>query len=129
VLFVAAGVMHFLSPEMYTAIVPPFLPAPRLLVYISGVAELVLGTTVVIPATRRAAAWGLIALLLAVYPANLYHAFSGGLADPRLPEIFESALFAWLRAPLQFVLIAWAWRYTRPRSVGGAETGGDLGTS
>lgn len=116
--YVVAGVAHFAFPAGFVQIVPPFLPAALLLVYLSGVAEIALGFGVLHPRTRRWAAWGLIALLLAVFPANIYMATSGvvvtgtafGTLDP-------SPLVRWGRLPLQAVLIAWAWWYTQPDSV------------
>ena len=111
--FIAAGVSHFTSPGFFRQIVPPFVPAPALVVAVSGVAEIVLGTLVMVPATRRLAAWGLIALLIAVYPANIYQA----LYNPTLVDapawMVPSQTALWIRLPLQFVLIYWAWRYTR----------------
>lgn len=117
-LYVVAGVAHFAIPEAFAQIVPPFLPAPLFLVYLSGVAEITLGLGVAYPRTRRAAAWGLVALLLAVFPANVYMATSGvavtgtpwGTLDP-------SPLVSWGRLPFQVVLLLWAWWYTRPDSV------------
>lgn len=114
-IYVVAGVAHFASPDGFVQIVPPWLPAPLLLVYLSGVAELTLGLGVIYPKTRRFAAWGLVALLLAVFPANIYMATSGvvvtgttfGTLDP-------SPLVRWGRLPLQAVLVAWAWWYTKP---------------
>ena len=70
-IFLAAGVMHFVVPASYIRIVPPWLPRADLLVVVSGVAEILGGVGVMVPATRRAAAWGLIALLVAVFPANM----------------------------------------------------------
>ena len=106
--FVAAGVNHFRQTAFYVGIVPPWLPAPLLLVQISGVAEIVLGAASLFERTRRGAAVGLIALLLAVFPANVQMA----LHPARFPEF--SPLLLWIRLPLQFVLIGWAWRYARP---------------
>ncbi len=106
-LFVLGGVGHFVSPEVYLKIMPPELPEPRALVAISGAAEVVLGVLLLIRATRRAAAWGLIALLIAVFPANVFmwrHA--AGFAIPPVALL--------LRLPLQGLLIFWAWGYTRP---------------
>ena len=111
---IGSGIMHFLRPAMYVALIPPFFPAPLALVYLSGLAELALGGLVLIPRLRRWAAWGIIALLIAVFPANLYHALSGGLTDPALPAVFASSTVAWLRLPFQAVFIAWAWVFTRP---------------
>jgi uncharacterized membrane protein len=108
--FVAAGVGHFLRPAFYENMVPPYLPAAHLLVVISGIAEIVLGILLVIPRFSRMAAWGLIALLIAVSPANIHMALHPSL----FPEFRPTALL--IRLPLQVVLIAWAFVYTRPRS-------------
>ena len=105
--FVAAGVGHFLRPAFYEAMIPPYLPAAHLLVVISGIAEIVLGILVVIPRFSRMAAWGLIALLIAVSPANIHMALHPSL----FPEFRPVALL--IRLPLQLVLIAWAFVYTR----------------
>src|SRR5581483_18183 len=104
-----AGVMHFLYPKTYTRIVPPDLPSPSVIVAISGVAEIAGGVGVLFPATRRAAAWGLVTLLVVVFPANLYVAID----HVPLPGIMGERWAQWLRLPLQLPLIAWAWRYTR----------------
>jgi uncharacterized membrane protein len=100
-LFVGAGVLHFVAPAPYLRIMPPYLPTPLLLVYISGAAEIAGGIGLLLPATRRLAGWGLLALLVAVFPANVYmlQAHGTGMAVP---------LWAlWLRLPLQLVLMAW----------------------
>jgi uncharacterized membrane protein len=107
VLFVAAGVMHFVAPDFYMKIMPPYLPYPRTLVLVSGGFEIALGVFLLIPLTSRWAAWGLIALLIAVFPANIYmyqHA-----KDFRI-----SPLLLFLRLPLQGLLILWGFAYTRP---------------
>jgi uncharacterized membrane protein len=107
--FVGAGVNHFLIPRTYTAIVPPSMQdqADRL-VAISGVAEIAGGVGVLLPRTRRLAGLGLIALLAAVFPANLYMARS----PERFRRIPRWALYA--RLPLQPLMMRWAWRATRP---------------
>lgn len=107
--FVAAGVLHFLRPGTYVRIIPPFLPYPLALVYISGVAEILGGIGVLIPSLRTWAGIGLIALLIAVFPANLYMALS-----PARAAMGVDPLLLWLRLPLQVVLIAWVWWATRP---------------
>lgn len=107
-LFFGAGVLHFLSPGPFMRIVPPYLPASRLLVYLSGAAEIAGGLGLLVPATRRRAGWGLILLLIAVFPANVYmlQTLGAGMAVP---------LWAlWLRLPLQLVLIAWVWWASQP---------------
>ena len=108
-LFVAAGVTHFLRPAMYERIVPPMLPAPRAIVYISGVAEIAGGLGLLIPVTRRAAAGSLVALLICVFPANIYMA----VAHVPFPGIAGERWAQWLRLPLQLPLIWWAARYTK----------------
>jgi uncharacterized membrane protein len=111
--YVFAGVMHFVVPELYVQIMPPFFPAALALVYLSGLAEIAVGVGLLIPRTRQLAAWGTIALLLAIFPANIYMATSGvvieglGGGDP-------SAIVRWGRLPLQGVLILWAYWYTTP---------------
>jgi uncharacterized membrane protein len=109
VFFVAAGVNHFANPEFYVAIMPPWLPAHRELVYLSGMFEILGGLAVLVPRLRSLAGWGLVALLLAVYPANLHMALD--------PEQFSAQLPVWAiyaRLPFQFVFIAWAIWATRP---------------
>ncbi len=107
-IFVGAGVMHFLKPRPFEAIVPPQLPAPRALVLISGAAEVLGGLGVLIPRLRRAAGAGLVALLVAVFPANVYMAVAPEEAGQGVPP-----WALWLRLPLQFALIAWVWWATR----------------
>jgi len=104
VIFIAAGALHFKNPSMYEAIVPPFLPAQRQLVYVSGFFEMLGGLGVMLPLARKPAAWGLIALLVAVFPANVYMAVDTAKFGKIAP--------AWLlygRLPLQFLLIFWVW--------------------
>jgi uncharacterized membrane protein len=100
--FIAAGVLHFVRPEMYEAIMPDYLPAHRELVYASGVAEIAAGAGVLHPRTRRPASWLAIATLLAVFPANLHMTL-----HPERYDIPEAAL--WARLPLQALAIWWAW--------------------
>jgi len=110
VFFIGAGVNHFLSPDFYTAIMPPYLPWHRELVALSGVFELLGGVAVLIPALRSLAGWGLVALLLAVFPANVHMAVHPG------PYV-EGGVPLWglyARLPLQLVFLVWAWWATRP---------------
>jgi uncharacterized membrane protein len=106
--FVLAGFNHFIKTAFYLKIVPPYLPWHLLLVYLSGVLEIVLGLLLLTRKFTRIAAWGLIALLVAVSPANIHMAINHGL----YPEYSVTAL--WLRLPLQLVLMAWAYYYTLP---------------
>ena len=110
VLYVIAGAGHFIVTRAYVQIVPDYLPAHRELVLLSGAAEIAGGLGVLFPPTRRAAAWGIILLLLAVFPANLWMA--------QHPELFPTVpqWISWLRLPLQFPLIWWAYQYTKPET-------------
>ncbi len=103
-LFLASGVGHFLATDAYLRIMPPYLPYPRELVWISGACEIAGGLGLLIPRTSRWAAWGLIALLIAVFPANLYMYQHAG-------QFRISALLLAARLPLQALLIWWAWAY------------------
>ena len=113
VFFIVAGANHFVHPAMYVAIMPPYLPWHLPLVYLSGACESILGALLLVQRTRRMAAWGLVALLIAIFPANIHMAMHPSL----YPEIPAPAL--WIRLPLQGLLIAWAWLYTREASPGG----------
>jgi len=106
-LFVLAGLNHFRNPSFYVGIMPPYLPWHVELVYISGVAEIVLGMMLLFPRWTVLAAWGLIALLIAVFPANIHMTMHSEL----YPSISLTAL--WVRLVIQGVLIAWAYWYTR----------------
>lgn len=110
-LFLTSGILHFLRPEPFVAIMPPWLPSPQLLVYISGFFEILGAIALQIPALRAIVGWGLIALLLAVLPANIFmltnHPYIGNLAVPMW--------ILWLRLPLQFALICLVWWCSRPR--------------
>ena len=104
-LFIVGGAAHFTSTDSYVAIMPPYMPAPRLLIYISGVCEMIGGTALLVNRLRIAAAWGLILLLLAVFPANVHMAINH--VSP--PGMSFAPWMLWLRLPLQFVLIALLW--------------------
>jgi uncharacterized membrane protein len=109
VFFIGAGIGHFTTTDFFVSIVPPYLPAPLALVYVSGVCEITGGLGVLLPATRRAAGIGLVALLIAVFPANLNMAIHpGAFVAQGIP--FWS-LYA--RLPLQLAFMAWAWWATR----------------
>jgi len=106
-IFIFAGFNHFRDPGFYLRIMPPYLPWPSALHLIAGFFEFLLGVMLLIPRFQKLAAWGLVALLLAIYPANIHMAVNHHLY-PELPMIFH-----WIRLPLQFVLIAWAWWFTK----------------
>jgi len=105
-LYIAAGVYHFIKPRMYMRIMPPWLPWHLQLVWISGVCEIVLGILLFWPATRSFAAWGIIVLLIAVFPANVEMMKQYRQRHHRLYWV------TLVRLPLQIALIAWAWLYT-----------------
>jgi uncharacterized membrane protein len=110
--FAFAGTMHFVVPRSYEAMMPPSLPAHREAVAVSGVAEIVGGAAVLSPRTRGFARWWLLALLAAVFPANVHMAVSPeqvpGLDLDRVPR-----WALWARLPLQPLCMLWVWRATR----------------
>lgn len=110
-IFVGSGILHFASTQTYERLMPPALPNPRELVYISGIIEGAFGALLLVPKTRRLAAWALIPTLVAIFPANIYGALTSTTDHPAMPGV--PAWAAWLRLPFQFVLIAWAYRYTK----------------
>ena len=101
--FVVAGLLHFVKPRMYEAIMPEWLPAQRELVYASGVAEIIGGLALLHRRTRRFGGWWLIATLLAVFPANVNMALN--------PQDYENVpggeVALWARLPFQAAFIAW----------------------
>jgi uncharacterized membrane protein len=104
----AAGILHFVKPQNFTRIVPKYLPYPLALVYISGFFEILGGVGLLIEPVRIYAAWGLIALYIAVFPANIYMATE----KISFPGLKSAQWILWARLPLQVVLIAWAHWYT-----------------
>jgi len=107
-----AGVLHFVRPELFDAIVPDWMPgSKRSVTLVSGAAEITGALLVALPPTRRIGGWLCFLTLLGVYPANVQSALDGGLADAAPP--FDSALVAWLRLPLQIPLLVWARRVAR----------------
>lgn len=113
VFYTGAGFLHFVHPAPYLKIMPPYIPWHMAMVYISGAAEIAGGLGLLIPPLRRAAAWGLVALLIAVFPANLY------MATDHIQMAVRPApdWVAWARLPLQGLLIAWVlWCTARKKS-------------
>ncbi|MGH2905696.1 MAG: DoxX family protein [Solirubrobacterales bacterium] len=108
-MYIVSGILHFVIEKFYTSIVPPKFPNPKALVYISGVAEIAGGIGVFIPRTRRLAGKGLIALLIAVFPANVNMALN--------PDKFNrfTPVQLWGRLPLQFAAIFHVWKATQAR--------------
>jgi uncharacterized membrane protein len=109
VFYVVAGVAHFVVTPYYLPMMPPWLPWHLALVYLSGVAEVVLGVAVLVPALRPAAAWGIVLLLIAVFPANIHIAVHD---VPVFGAAEGAGVWNWVRLPFQGVLALWAWWYT-----------------
>ena len=105
-LYLIAGLNHLINPKIYLKIIPRYLPKPKLLNGLSGLAEIILGIALCIPMLSKFAAWGIIALLIAIFPANLYMV-TDKKAGMGLPKIILL-----LRLPLQIALIIWAYYYT-----------------
>lgn len=105
-LYIVAGINHFRKPRLYLKIIPPYFSNPKLLNYMSGLAEIGLGICLCIPFLSQYAAWGIIALLIAVFPANLYM-YQSEKASLGLSKGLRLA-----RLPLQIALMLWAYLYT-----------------
>ena len=107
IFFIIAGISHFANTPFFLKIVPPYLPYPLLLVYVSGIAEVLLGGSLLFRQTQKWAAWGIIILLIAVFPANIYMA-----QHPELfPEFAKIGLY--FRLPIQGLLILWVYQFTK----------------
>jgi len=113
IFYVVAGALHFIKAEPYLQIMPPYIPWHVAMVRVSGGFEILGGLGLFLPATRRAAAWGLIALLIAVFPANIYmatHPIEAGAAS-------IAPVLRWGRLPLQLLLVWWLLWCTKSRYV------------
>ena len=111
IFYVAAGSLHFARPAFYVPMMPTYLPAHLALIYLSGLAEVALGVAVLVPATRVPAAWGLVLLLIAIFPANVHIALHN---VPVFGAKEGAGIWNVVRLPVQGLLIAWAWWYTGP---------------
>ena len=105
--YIGVGTNHIINPNWFVRIIPPILPFKIAIVYISGIFEIILGSLLIFPKTRCIAGWGLIILLLVVYPANIYVALTNGEAMDTTPMI------AWGRLPFQFVFIGLAYWHSK----------------
>ena len=103
--FIITGVLHFLQPGVFLKIMPQWVPWHRFMIYFSGFLEVLFGVMLLIPGLSAAGAWGLILVLVGVFPANIHMA----LHAEQFPVI--PVWLLWMRLPLQFVLIGWAWMY------------------
>ena len=106
--YVFVGIKHFTNPAWFMKIMPPYLPLHKELVYISGALEIILGLMLLLDKTRFIGGWGLLLLLIAVFPANIYLAQTNGLAMNTTP------LIAWGRLPFQGIFILIAYWHTKP---------------
>ena len=104
--FILAGVAHFTAPAPYLAIIPPYIPWPAAMVAISGAAEILGGLGVCFRSTRRVSGWWLIALLIAVFPANVQAVSTGMVIGGHAVPVW----MLWVRLPLQLLLVIWVWR-------------------
>jgi uncharacterized membrane protein len=111
IFFVLAGARHFITPEYYELMMPKYLPVHlhRTLIYISGFFAILGGVGLMIPRLRSFSAWGIMSLLLAVLPANIYM----WTHNVELPNSSTPGWFLLLRIPLQFLLIAWIYMFTK----------------
>lgn len=118
--FIVGGVMHFVASNFYVQLMPDYLPWHLELVYLSGVAEAILGAMLFLPRYSTYAAWGVIALLIAVFPANVFMA-THHVQFTNLPSWMSqpSPTAAWMRLPFQGVFILWAYWHTKRDSVTG----------
>ena len=108
--YVWIGCQHFINPSFFLKIVPPYLPFHLELVYLSGGFEIIFGLGLLFKKTRFYAAWGLVFLLIAVYPANIYLAFN---EIPQEAINVSSFVASWVRLPIQFVLMGLAYKASK----------------
>ncbi|MCZ6692580.1 MAG: DoxX-like family protein [Bacteroidetes bacterium] len=109
ILYILAGANHFVKPKFYLGIMPPYIPWHKAMIYISGAAEIIFGLLLFYPPLSTLGAWGIIVLLIAIFPANIYH-LTSAKSGKGIPFW---ALY--LRIPFQGVLILWAWWHTFTR--------------
>lgn len=103
--FIFTGISHFVAPDTFMKLMPPFIPEPFLMIYTSGFFEISGGIGLIFAKTKRLASYGLILLLLAIFPANIYVAWE----NVQLGGFMNFSFYQWLRLPLQLVLIGWVW--------------------
>ena len=110
ILYIWAGIQHFINPTWYVQIMPPYLPFHYEAVYLSGFFEILFGLMLLMPNTRYLAAWGLILLLIAVYPANIYLAFN---EVPQKALGISAFVASWVRLPIQFIFLGLAYWHSK----------------
>ncbi len=109
IFYIVAGINHFINPAFYKKIMPSYIPWHIQFIYTSGILEIVFGILIIPSVTRKAAAWGIIILLVAIFPANVYMATNNW--DEDNPNLWILIL----RLPLQFLLIWWAYSFTKDK--------------
>ncbi len=102
-LYILAGLNHFRVPEFYLRLMPPYIPEHQLMILLSGIAELTLGILLLFKRTRKLASWGIIAMLLVFFSVHIYM-----LQERHTVFADVSEAILWIRIPLQFILIYWA---------------------
>lgn len=105
IFFVFSGSLHFVIPEFYYSMMPPFIPFKEFFIVLTGIAEIVFGVGILVPAVQRRSGMSMIALLIAIFPANIYVA----IAQPTLMNLEYSPESMWLRLLLQPLFIVWVW--------------------
>lgn len=105
-IYILAGINHFRKPRMYERIIPPYFPNVKLLNLLSGFAEIIFGILLMIPSYSRFGAWGIIFLLISFFTVHIY------MLQDRKAGFGLPKWLLWLRIPMQFLLIYWAYRYT-----------------
>ena len=110
IFYIWAGIQHFIDPDWFVQIMPPYLPLHYEAVYLSGFFEILFGLMLLLPMTRYLAAWGLILLLIAVYPANIYLAFNEA---PQKALGISAFVASWIRLPIQFIFLGLAYWHSR----------------
>ena len=108
--YILVGVSHFVNPDFFLSIMPPYLPFHLALVYLSGAIEILLGSLLMVKKYQSYAAWGLVLLLIAVYPANIYLAFNEAPQKALQVSAFAAS---WGRLPMQFVMLGIAYWHTK----------------
>ncbi len=108
--YIYVGIQHFIDPSWFVQIMPPYLPFHYEAVYISGFFEIIFGILILVPKTRYVASWGLILLLISVYPANIYLAFNQA---PQQAIGISQFFASWIRLPIQFIFIGLAYWHSK----------------
>jgi uncharacterized membrane protein len=111
IFYINVGMKHFIDPYWFLHIIPPLLaPIGLELVYISGYYEIAFGVMLLVPMFRKIAGYGLILLLIAVYPANLYLAF---YEEPQKLIGISAFAASWIRLPIQFIFLGLAYWHSK----------------